>query len=48
MNILKSMTLNNSNMISLDGNLENCPEKLAKIVKTVVKEINSKISLADA
>ena len=38
MNILKSMTLNNSDMINLDVNLENCPEKLAKIDKTVFKK----------
>jgi hypothetical protein len=48
MNILKSMSLNNSDMINLDVNLENCPEKLAKIVKTVFKEIDKKISLSDA
>ena len=48
MNILKSMTLNNSDMINLDENLENCPEKLAKIVKTVFQEINNKISLSGA
>ena len=48
MNVLKSMILNNQWIISLDENLENCPEKLGKIVKTVFMEIKSKISLADA
>lgn len=48
MNVLKSMSLNYSQIISLDEHLENCPEKLGKIVKTVFKEINSQLSLPDA
>ena len=41
------MTLNNPdsnmNMISLDSNLENSPENLAKVIKTIFKETNTLI-----